>query len=178
MANNYFSGMLMLIERPFRKGDIVKVGEFEGEVIHLGIRSTTVRTWDHMEVIVPNADMFSKPFVNWTHQDSIVRSVITIHVHRYDDPHEIQRLVLSVLAEHPAVLDNPLPAVLMREIGDTQVEMEVRYFILIGPERSRVLIRSEVLFAIWDAFKMHGIKRPVQQYEVMVGNEHVLMPTE
>lgn len=170
MANNYFSGMLMLIERPFRKGDIVRVGEFEGEVIHLGIRSTTVRTWDHMEVIVPNADMFSKPFVNWTHQDSMVRSVIKINVHRSDDPHTIQNLVLSVLNDHPAVLDSPLPAVLMREIGDMLVEMEVRYFIVIGPERSRVRTRSEVLFAIWDCFKEHGIHPPVQQYDVQMTN--------
>lgn len=170
MANNYFSGMLMLIERPFRKGDIVKVGEFEGEVIHLGMRSTTVRTWDHMEVIVPNADMFCKPFVNWTHQDSIVRSTITINVHRSNDPHTIHNLVLGVLAEHAAVLDSPLPAVLMREIGDMLVEMEVRYFIMLGHDRSRVRTRSEVLFAIWDCFQAHGIQPPIQEYEVQVQN--------
>lgn len=166
MANNYFSGVLLLMERPYRRGDVVKLGEFEGEVVHQGMRSTTIRTWDHMEVIVPNSEMFTKAFVNWTHQDSMVRSVIKINVNRDDNPHFIQQLVCEVLAEHPVVLENPQPAVLMREISDSLVQMEVRYFMIISAEQSRIITRSEVLFSIWDCFKKHGIHPPYQHYDL------------
>lgn len=168
---NFFSGILLLIERPFRTGDIITLGNHEGEVILTGIRSMTIRTWDHMEVIVPNADMFTKPFVNWTHHDNIVRTVITLKIHREDDPYKVQHLILNILKHHPSVANEPLSEVIMSEISDSLIEMQVRYYVLLIPQRTRTGVRSEVLFAIWDCFKQHNIRAPHPQYDLIVKNQ-------
>ncbi|NKB46199.1 MAG: mechanosensitive ion channel, partial [Legionellales bacterium] len=72
-ANNIFSGFMLLIERPVREGDIISVGDFEGEVTHIGLRSIAVRSWDNREILVPNSEIYNKTFTNWTHVDDIVR---------------------------------------------------------------------------------------------------------
>ena len=166
MASNFFSGVLLLAERPFRTGDIVSLGAFEGRIMHTGIRSLTIRTWDYMDVIVPNSDMFTKPFVNWTHQNSIVRTVIKLNVTRADNPHQINQLIMDVLSVNSQVVESPAPEVLMKDIAESLIEMEVRYYIMVSVNCSRVKVRSEVLFAIWDTFRRHGIHPPIMQYDV------------
>ena len=165
---NFLSGVMLLFERPFRAGDTISLGTYEGEVLSSGIRSLKIRTWDRMDVIVPNMDIFTKPFVNWTHQDSIVRSVIKINVNRSDDPHRIQELILGILVDLASVVDQPSPEVLMKEISESLVELEIRYFINLHVERSRSRVRSEVLFAIWDSFKENGIKAPFPVQEILL----------
>jgi potassium efflux system protein len=169
---NFFSGILLLIERPFRTGDIITLGTYEGEVIQTGMRSMTIRTWDHMEVIVPNADMFTKPFTNWTHHDNIVRSVITLKIHREDDPHQVHELILNLLKNHSLVAKEPHPEVIMNEMSESLIEMQVRYYVLISPQRTRIGVRSEVLFAIWDCFKTHKIRTPNPQYDLILKNQY------
>ncbi len=165
---NFFSGILLLIERPFRNGDIITLGCYEGEVTQTGMRSMTIRTWDHMEVIVPNADMFTKPFVNWTHHDNIVRTVITLRLHREDDPHKVQRLLLELLHELKSVSNEPFPEVIINELSEALIEMQVRYYVLLTSQRTRAGVRSEVLFAIWDCFKENNIRAPHPQYDLIL----------
>ena len=141
-ASNIVGGLMLLIERPVREGDLITIDNYEGKVAHIGIRSMRVCSWDNMEVLIPNAETFNKPFTNWTHQDSIVRTVITLKVSREDDPLTVQQLVFDVL-----------------------IEFEVRYFINVATH-SRVETRSKVLFAIMAQFKAAGVKSPVPPFEV------------
>ena len=103
-ASNIVGGIMLLIERPVSEGDLITIGEYEGRVAHIGIRSMRVSSWDNMEVLIPNAETFNKPFTNWTHQDSIVRTVVPIKVSRSDDPVMIQQLILDVLAIIPEIV--------------------------------------------------------------------------
>jgi len=171
VVSNFFSGLMLLGERPFRNGDTISLGQYEGEVVGSGMRSLKIRTWDRMEVIVPNSDMFTKPFVNWTHQDSIVRSVLKINISRSDDPHRVQEIILGLLVNLPGVSDDPHCEVFMKEISEAVTEIEVRYFINLQIEKSRSRVRSEVLFEIWDAFKENGIKAPYPVYDVNIQKE-------
>lgn len=168
LANDFVSGILLLVERPVREGDLVSMGGHEGEVIHIGMRSMIVKTWDHMEVLVPNSEVFSKAFVNWTRQDSIVRTVISIKMHRHDNPYRIQSLIFDVLTVLPSVLSEPAPQIYMKEIDDALIEFEVRYFIDLHAGKGRPAVRSEVLFNIWEQFKEHGIKAPFPQQELHI----------
>ncbi len=163
---NFFSGVILLAERPFRAGDTISLGAYEGEVLTTGIRSMKIRTWDHMEVIVPNTEMFTQPFTNWTHQDAIVRSVIRVNIDRRDDPHRVQQLILNILVEMPCVQNDPYPQVFMKEMSESLIELEVRFFLNLEIEKSRARVRSEVLFAIWDIFKRHGIRAPFPRYDL------------
>ncbi len=168
LARNYVSGILLLVERPVRAGDLVSIGNFEGEVTHIGMRSMTVKTWDHMEVLVPNSETFEKSFMNWTHQDSIVRTVISLKISRLDSPLFVQELAFGVLKEIPAVVSDPAPQVFMKDIDDTLIEFEVRYFINLQQCISRAAVRSEVLFALWQCFYEHNIHPPYPQQDLHV----------
>lgn len=159
-ANNIVGGIMLLIERPVREGDLITIGEYEGQVAHIGIRSMRVSSWDNTEVLIPNAETFNKPFINWTHQDGIVRTVVPIKVSRADDPVVIQQLILDVLAIVPEIEPMPATEVFLKKIDEALIEFEIRYFINVH-RHTRYEVRSKVLFAITAQFKAAGIRPPV-----------------
>ena len=164
-ASNIVGGLMLLIERPVREGDLITLGDFEGQVSHIGIRSMRVCSWDNMEVLIPNAETLNKPFTNWTHQDGIVRSVIPIKVSRADDPFMIQQLILDVLAITPEIVEEPPAQVFLKEIDEALIEFEIRYFINVEIH-ARFEVRSKVLFAIYAQFKAAGVKAPIPPISV------------
>lgn len=170
LANNFVCGFLLLIERPLRVGDIISIGEYEGEVTHIGGRAVAIRTWDRFEVLIPNADIFSKSFTNWTARDNIIRTVINIKINRHDSPHDVQAIIRETLLDCKDVLSDPPPEAYLKELADGLVEFEVRYFINLRQVKSRVGVRSDVLIAIWEAFEKHGIQPPYPHHEVHVKN--------
>jgi len=170
LANNFACGFLILLERPLRVGDIVSINGIEGDVTHIGSRAVTVRTWDCMELVVPNAEIFNKPFTNWTAKDNIVRTVLNIKIGRYDNPHEVKLIIQQVLTSLKEILKDPAHEVFLKNINDTSMEFELRYFVNIRQVPSRISVASTALMSIWDAFGQHGIKPPFPQYEVFVKN--------
>lgn len=164
-ASNIVGGIMLLIERPVREGDLITLGEYEGRVAHIGIRSMRVSSWDNMEVLIPNAETFNKPFTNWTHQDSIVRTVVPIKVSRADDPVMIQQLILDVLAIIPEIVPDPPAQVFLKKIDEALIEFEARYFINVQVH-TRFEVRSKVLFAITAQFKAAGVRPPIEPISV------------
>lgn len=173
LANNFVCGFLILLERPLRVGDIVSVNGIEGDVLHIGGRAVTIRTWDHMELFVPNAEIFSKSFINWTARDNIVRSVIHVKISRYDNPHEVKLIILNVLAEEKDILKDPAPEVYLKVMDDNVMDFEVRYYVNIRQVKSRTYVISSVLMKVWDTFGVHGIKPPYPQHEVFLRGDVV-----
>ena len=173
LVNNFACGFLILLERPLRVGDIVNINETEGEVIHIGSRAVTIRTSDNMELLVPNAEIFNKSFTNWTAKDNIVRTVTSIKISRYDNPHEVKVILQMVLAEHKEVLKDPVPEVFLKEMNETLMQFEIRYFVNIRQVKSRVSAMSSVLLCVWDAFAKHNIKPPYPQHEIFLRNDEI-----
>jgi len=171
LANNFACGFLILLERPLRVGDIVNINGIEGEVTHIGSRAVTVKTWDYMELVVPNAEIFNKAFTNWTAKDNIVRSVIHIKISRYDNPHAVKSIIQTVLSQHEDVLKDPAPEVYLKDMSDTLIDIELRYFVNIRLVKSRTSVASTVLMTIWDEFAVHGIKPPYPQQEIVLRRE-------
>jgi len=167
IANNFISGVLLLIERPFRTGDIVNIGNNEGKVSHIGIRSLTVRTWDNMEVIIPNTDTMTSPFTNWTHQDTNVRTTLRVGVAYKEDPHSVMQYISEILDAHDAILATPRAEVFLDEFADSSVNFRIHYFIDVS-KNNRLNIKSEVLLAIWDRFKQEGIEIPYPQSDLHI----------
>jgi potassium efflux system protein len=168
LANNFACGFLLLLERPLRVGDTVSISGQEGDVMHIGGRAVTIRTWDHMELVVPNTEIFNKTFINWTAKDYIVRSVVQIKINRQDDPHDVQALIYKTLATHKEVLSDPAPEVYLKELADDLIEFEVRYYVNLRQVRSRISVRSDVLLTLWDVFKQHGIHPPYPHHEIRI----------
>lgn len=168
LANNFVCGILLLIERPVRVGDYVGVGNFEGVVVHIGMRSVTVTTDDHMELLVPNAEVFNKSFVNWTHRDGIVRTVVTLRISRKDDPFRVQNIILNVLEQNTDIVLAPAPQVYFEKMSEMLLEFHVEYFTDHQKIPSRDKIRSQVLFALWERFKIENIHAPDYPHEMHI----------
>ena len=129
-----------------------------------------------MQILIPNAETFNKPFANWTHQDSIVRTVLPIKVSRIDNPIKIQRLIVDVLKMIPEILEEPKAQVLLSKIDEALIEFEVRYFINVQTY-SRAEVRSKVLFAITTQFSASGVQAPIPPMNVEITNLDEFNPT-
>ncbi len=165
LANNFVSGLLLLIERPLRSGDIVQVGTHLGEVTSIGMRSLTVQTFDNESVIIPNAEVVGNAFTNWTHGDRVLRTILWVGISYDADPRQAQHILERILREHPAVLAEPEPLALLWEFADSSVKFRVQYFIDLG--RNQLLkTRNEILFAVWDRFREAGIRIPYPQHDL------------
>jgi len=171
LANNFVCGFLILLERPLRVGDIVSINGVEGDVTHIGGRAVTIRTWDLMELVVPNTEIFNKTFTNWTAKDNIIRTIIPITIGRHDNPHEVKTLIQTILTEHKDVLTDPMPEVFLKEMNDTLIDFEIRFFVNIRQVKSRMSVISNVLMLIWDMFEAKGIKAPYPQRQILLRSD-------
>ena len=162
IANNFVSGILLLVERPLRTGDWVQIGEGEGQVSRIGMRSLSVKTWDNQEIIIPNADVISNSFTNWTRSNSVLRTVLYLGVSYDANPHTVKGLIQEVVEHHSQILDDPGPAVFLHEFADSSVNFRVQYFCDTS-RYSLMQLRSEVLFGIWDTLAKNGVEIPFPQ---------------
>jgi potassium efflux system protein len=173
LANNFFCGFLILLERPLRVGDIIAVNEIEGEVINIGSRAVTVMTWDHTALVVPNIEIFNKTFTNLTARDNVLRCIVKIKISRHDNPHQVQAIIHQVIRDTPLILTAPEPEVFLKEMNDLLLSFELRYYVNIRQVKSRTMVVSALLMSIWDAFERHGIKPPYPQQEIFIRSEQM-----
>jgi len=158
IANNFISGILLLIERPLRTGDVVNIGGlYEGMVTEMGIRSLTIKTWDHAEVIVPNAELISRPFTNSTHTDTIQRAILHIKVSFESDPHQVKEVLRTALQNVSAIVKTPPYQVNLWDLADSAIDFRVEYFISLETSEGSN-IKDQILFRIWDHLKQAGIQ--------------------
>ena len=167
-VNNFISGVLILVERPLRVGDLVTVGGHEGEVTHIGFRSLTLRSFDKQEVIIPNGTLINDNFINWTRSDDVLRTVLTVGIGYQEDPDRAMALVRDILAGYDAVLRTPSPIVSLWEFADSAVVLRIEYCIHVLGTVRRTEVRSEVNRRIWYGFQAAGISIPFPQRDLHV----------
>ncbi len=165
---NFISGVLLLVERPLKTRDIVNVDQYEGEVTRIGIRALTVKTWDNQEVVIPNSSVITKPFTNWTHGDDVLRTVLMVGIGYDDDPMHAIAVLKSILSEHPAVVPDPAPKVLLWEFADSSITMRMQFYTHVRGDIGRADVRSQVLSSVWTRFREEGISIPYPQRVIHV----------
>lgn len=165
IVNNFVSGLILLFERPVRPGDWVVVGETEGYVKRVNIRFTHIQTFDRADVLVPNSDLISNQVTNWMLGDPFGRVIVQLGVAYGTDTRKVHDILMQIAEEHPMVLTNgrlvPQPKVLFKDFGDSSLNFELRCHI--RDIDHRMAVRSELLFAIDDAFRKEGIEIPFPQ---------------
>ncbi|GAB5375524.1 MAG: hypothetical protein AcusKO_19860 [Acuticoccus sp.] len=171
VVNNFISGILLLVERPLRLGDIVTVGTASGTVSQIGIRSMRLRTFDEFDLIVPNSALISDTFTNWTRSNSLMRVVLPVGISYDDDPTKAVAIVEEVLQEHPGVSNNPAPMVTVEAFGASSVDLRVCYYIDLRGSYSGFVTKSEVLTAIRARFSEAGLSIPFPQRDI-----HIIAP--
>ncbi len=146
IIGNFFSGLILLAERPVRVGDWVAIGDLEGDVRKISIRATEIEMQDRSRLIVPNSDLVSKTVRNLTHAGALGRVRIVLKLGAEADPVQVRDLILARLRAHPQVLADPPAAVYMTDVKDGALEFTA-FAYLISP-RLAYAVKSELLFQI------------------------------
>jgi potassium efflux system protein len=170
IVNNFISGIILLFERPIRTGDWIVVGNTEGYVRRISIRSTQIETFDRADVIVPNSELIASQVTNWMLNDPWGRVTVPIGVAYGTDVEQLREILLQVATNHPLVIKEggkvSPPKVLFRGFGDSALDFEVRCFIRLVDRRLDTL--SELNFAIERALREAGIQIPFPQRDLHV----------
>lgn len=167
VADNFFSGLIVLLERPIKVGDRIQVEDSYGTVIDIRARSTTVRTNANIDIIIPNSQIISKQVTNLSHGDTRVRFQVPVGVHYDSDVRLVEKALMEAVSNCPHVMQSPAPSVRFREFGDSSLNFLVMVWSESFHDRPNRLI-SEVNFAIWDSFKKYGINIPYPQRDLYV----------
>jgi small-conductance mechanosensitive channel len=158
IVNNFVSGLILLIERPVKAGDWVAVGDKQGLVRRINVRSTELSTFERSTVILPNSQLLSSPVVNWTHKDKVGRIDVRVVVAFGADTEKVRDTLLACAQAHPEILPRPQPSVLFLEFGDTALIFELRAFLRDVEKRARV--GSDLRFSIEKSFREAQIELP------------------
>ena len=169
IVNNFVSGLILLFERPIRKGDWVVVGTTEGYVKDIRIRSTRITTFDRSDVIVPNSELISNQVTNWMLEDVRGRAIIKVGVAYGSDTDKVKYILNSVAEENEMVVkdgSSPKPMVLFKGFGESSLDFELRVHLYDVDRRLSTI--SDINFAIDRAFREEGIEIPFPQRDLHV----------
>lgn len=164
IAQNFVSGLILLLERPVKQGDFVEVGGVRGTVREIHARATVVTTLDNVDIIVPNGQFITEQVVNQTYDTRKVRAAIEVGVAYGSDTALVRATLERVAAEHTTVLEQPAPSVLFTDFGDSSLNFTLLVWIadpLLGLQTA-----SELRFAIDSAFHQAGIQIPFPQRDL------------
>lgn len=172
IVNNFVSGLILLFERPVKRGDWVVVGNTEGYVKNIRIRSTQIQTFDKADVIVPNSDLISNQVTNWMLYDNAGRIRIPVGVAYGSDTGKVKSVLETVGAAHDQVITNVAklePKVLFMSFGESSLDFELRCHI--RNIDARFQVTSDLNFAIDKAFREANIEIAFPQRDIHIKND-------
>ena len=165
VVNNFVSGLILMFERPIKVGDRIETTGRLGTVTRIGMRASTVRTFDGAEVIVPNADLISKEVINWTLSDRRKRVEVSVRVAEGSDVKAVLGILQRVAATHPDVLDEPAATALM--IGANAGALEFRLLAWTQGENT-LRTTSDLNVRVYEALDASGIRSAIPQRDLHV----------
>jgi len=161
---NFVSGIILLVERPIRVGDLVTVGDTIGTVAKIEIRAATIITLDRKELLVPNKEFITGRVLNWTLSNEEHRLLINVGIAYGSDAGRAMELLMQAAAENDSVLEEPSPEVAFDGFGDNALNLSLRAFI--PSADSRLRIKSELHQAIYKKLAEAGITIAFPQRDV------------
>ena len=167
--SNLVSGVILLMDKSIKPGDVIAIKDTFGWINHLGARYASVITRDGTEHLIPNEEMITQQVENWSHSHSLVRLRIPLEVEYASDPRQVIALCEESALMVPRVLIDPPPKCQLRGFGENGLTMELRIWIN-DPQQGRANVITEVLLQVWDRFQEHDIKVPYPQREVRLLN--------
>jgi small-conductance mechanosensitive channel len=173
VIKNVMGGVILLSEGHVRPNEVFNIGGETGRVEGIGIRSTTLRTWDGAQVIIPNADLISEKVTDLTDAN---RVEIAVGVSCDADPRLAERLLLELAAAHPQVVDEPAPAVFFTELGTSTFDLTLYCYV---EDRVEIVpTKSDLHYAVVETFRHNDLEMPYPQYDVHLrsGSWQKMMP--
>jgi small-conductance mechanosensitive channel len=177
-ASNLFSGILLLLDKSIKPGDVIGVGGTYGWVSSLGARYVAVETRDGTEFLIPNEDIVTQQVLNWSHKSDRVRLKVPVRVPHDSDLDQVLALMKEAATRPPRVLAVPPPNALIMAFGESAIELELRFWIE-DAQNGVHNVKSEVLYEIWRSFQREGIQIPYPKRDLyMHSPERPNVPSE
>ncbi|WP_413826573.1 mechanosensitive ion channel family protein [Tateyamaria sp.] len=167
VVSNLVSGVIILLDKSIKPGDVISLGDTFGWIQTLGARYASVVTRDGKEYLIPNEDLITGQVVNWSHSDEFVRLDIYFGTAYDDDPHQVRKLAIEAANGVERVLTSRPPVCHVVGFGDSSVDYILRFWIT-DPTGGLTNIRGKVYLALWDIFKEHDVSFPFPQRELRV----------
>ncbi len=164
ITKNFVSGLVIMFERPIQVGDFVEIGDLEGTVKQVNLRSTEVVTLDAISIIVPNSEFLESRVVNWSHGNPISRLRLPVGVAYGSEPQAVRTALVGAAGDHPDVLKQPPPRVFFIGFGDSSLDFQL--LVWISQPLRQYDIRSDLNFRIEAALRRHGITIPFPQRDL------------
>ncbi|WP_265530471.1 mechanosensitive ion channel family protein [Sphingomicrobium marinum] len=164
---NFIAGLILLMDRSVKPGDVIVVNDYFGAISKIGTRAVSMITRDGKEFLIPNELLMTETVENWSYSSKNVRVQIPVGVSYSSDLARVEEILIECTAACARVLKNPKPNVWLKEFGDNSVNFEIQAWIR-DPEAGVGNVRSEVLKAVWWAFKDEGIEIPFPQRDVYI----------
>jgi small-conductance mechanosensitive channel len=165
VVSNLISGVILLLDKSIKPGDVIEVGNSYGRIQSLGARYVSVATRDGFEFLIPNEDLITQQVVNWSFSDYLVRLKIGVGVSYDTDIHKAMDLMIEAAAGVDRVLKKPGPVCQLKNFGDNSIDLELRIWVN-DPDRGISNVSSAVRVAIWNLFKENKIEIPFPQRDV------------
>ena len=171
VTSNFISGLILLFERPIKIGDRVTVGDTEGDVKHINIRSTTIQSVNNISYIVPNSEFISTTVINWSHGDNRLRVDLDVGVSYNSDLDLVLKVMKEIATNNKDVLQSPEPEVHLREFGDSSWNMRLRVWI--DKPKNHYYVRSDLNCAMVREFRKNNIEIPFPQRDLHLRSSSV-----
>jgi len=164
VVNNFVSGLILMFERPIQPGDVVEVSGTSGKVREIGMRATTLSTFEGADVVVPNGVLLNEKLINWTLSDMDRRIDVNVGVAYGNDPRRVLELLMEVTASTPGIAAEPAPAVLFSGFGASSLDFSIRAWT--NNFGDWVKIRSDLHVGVYAALREAGIEIPFPQQDL------------
>ena len=158
IVNNFVSGLILLIERPIKVGDWVVVGNEQGNVRRISVRSTEIETFDRASLIVPNSELITGRVLNWTHRNALGRVVLKFNAGPNADPNKVLAILRTIAHRHPNVLRDPEPLAVFEGYTSTSTDYSLR--VLLADINQGLKVQSDLRIAAFEALKAADVDLP------------------
>jgi len=167
VVSNLISGLILLVDKSIKPGDVISLGDTFGWISELGARYVSVVTRDGREYLIPNEDLITGQVVNWSHSSELVRLDIYFGVSYASDPHQVRKIACAAAAAVPRVVETPAPICHIVGFGDSSIDFILRFWIM-DPTGGLTNVRGGVYLALWDALKEAGVQIPYPRRDVQI----------
>ncbi|MCZ4344730.1 mechanosensitive ion channel domain-containing protein [Devosia neptuniae] len=167
VVSNLVSGVILLLDKSVKPGDVIEVGDTFGWISKLGARFVSVVTRDGREYLIPNEDLITNQVVNWSHTNPRVRLEVEFGVSYESDPLTVRKVAIEAAGQPKRVLGVPAPVCHLKGYGDSSVDYVLRFWIS-DPSDGVINIKSDVLIALWYGLKQNGIGIPYPRRDITI----------
>ena len=164
--SNLISGIILMVERPVKIDDVVEVENEVGRVLNIGLRSFQIHTENNIDIMLPNSVVLNEKLVNWTKDDHMVLTKVSIGIAYESDIHKSTELMIQAASNVNGVLKKPVPFVLFKEHGDSTLNFDVYFAVNVNNKMERWVFESQVNYSLNDTLRAAGVDIAFPQLDV------------